>query len=194
MSALRTEALLSLEAAIRCFAPDLDICPWPVPPTHKLMFPSLGIVPTTWTFYPDQASEHARPDPDTVVLCVGRDEVLLQLRLVHATGPQRADVEEQLLEAFRSTPLHPRELLTTVRALPRYGDVLCAWELQDETWQDEKAFDQEFWSVITVTGQVPALVTRRPAHTIRDLRLRVVRQDTTETVRVHEDGTYEILP
>jgi len=197
-TSMRIEALRVLAQTIGGRIPELadSICPWPTPPNHKLKFPSLAIIPVSWTYYPDQAEEVAfDPDPDTALMNVGRHEAIIQLRLAHASPVPRAVLEEKILDIFLSTPFHPGVLLTPVDAVPRRGEWNAAWELDDTEWHDENAFDQEFWSFIAITGIIPALVERAPAPRITDLRLALVPwggQSTdpgTVTVRVNADGS-----
>lgn len=199
---VRLEALLSLEAAITCAIPQLRgrVCPFPTPPNHELKFPSLAIVPVGFEYLPDQATEVHECEPTKVVMNVGRHEALIQLRLVHSDPIRRTKLEEKITDLFIAQAMRPGILLTTVNAVPWAGPFVCAWELDDESWQDERAFDSEFWSVIVVTGQIPALAVRGDATRIRDLRMDVGASEAAlpanaeTSLRVGADGSVTPVP
>jgi hypothetical protein len=201
MAVVKLEALKALRCAILAGVPDLSeeaINPWAVAPNVKKQMPGLAFVPARFAYYPDQAEAVYDPAPDCVVMNVGRHEATVQLRLVHASAVGRAEIQDKIIDLFLGTPLHPGVLLTPVVSAPQFGNFLAAWELGDETWQDEDAQGQEYWSYLTILGQIPALVTRG-AHRIRDLRLGLTEDfDTTftpsnfataEVVRINADGT-----
>jgi hypothetical protein len=64
--------------------------------------------------------------------------------------------------------LSPGVLLTV---LPNCWDAVVAWELEDEEWEDEKNFDKKWYTTISITGQLPALVNRRNVPTIEQISL-----------------------
>lgn len=160
---------------------------------EKMAWPKLGLRIVRAPFKPYDRRKVVRVGGDTV-FDVGHFEPLLQLRLGAPTHRQRVDLGEQVLGAFLGTGFRPGILVTP---LPSCFDTVAAWELDDEGWSDEAAFDKKFWSVITATGWIPALV-RTPTYQITDLRLAFA-QDMAGappkgTVRINEDGTLTKIP
>jgi len=199
MAVVRVEALRKLGKAITCAIPELEgrICFGQAAPNHTLDFPSIAIDPRRWKYFPDQASEQFEPSPSAVVMNVGRHEADIEIRIGHKTLFQRYELEQKVLDLFLGTPGHPGILLTQITACEALGHWTAAWELEADEWQDERAFDQQFYSLIAVTGIIPALVTRREVHTIEQLQLGLdlSGQDSTlpisavEIVQINPDGT-----
>jgi len=209
---MRLEALLALKAAIEEAVPELrtdmpgkaHVIVGKALPSKNACFPALVIDPIRFRYLPDPEHDFFEPDPSHIVLCVGRFEATIQLRLVAATPAERFEYQEKILEAFLRTEGHPGVLLTEVDAIPELGTWLAAWEFDEDEWQDEKVFDQQLWAVATLTGVLPALVTRAGVYRINDLRLGTTGDFTTEftpdtfdsskaidRVRVNQDGTIE---
>jgi len=200
MAVVRLEAMRMLESAIEQHVPRLRgrVVPWPQPPGQKLKLASIALILVRTHFNPEQATEVYEPSPDEVVMRVGMHELTVQMRLTAATLPERAALEEQVLDLWLSSIGRPGILLTPVVSCPRFGSITCAWELEDATWEDEMAFDEKWWTTMVVTGQVPALVTRGEAPKMRDLQLGFTTagpghqfsDPAVEVVRVQEDGTF----
>lgn len=204
MAVIRIDALRRLERALVCAAPMLEgkVCVGQQAPGTTLAFPHLVIDPLRWRYVPDQADIVVELPGDRVVVNVGRHEATVQIRVGAATPAERADLEQRLLDAFLSTDLHPGVIITEITDCPALGSYVASWELEDDEWQDEKAFDLQFYSLINATGIIPALATRRGVYTITDLRLGVADYGTltpptpfqstaaVEVVRVNEDGTF----
>lgn len=210
MAVVRLEAFRALAAAIEGAVPELAgrVSPWD--PNRAAARPRLSLVPVRMRYFPDQAEEVRTfpderagvaaevfdPAPDRVIMNVGRHEALVQLRLEHDTPELRAELAEQISEVFLGTPHHPGVLITPVFTVPEKGPFVASWELEDEEWTDDLAFNVEYETLITVTGQIPALVTRRCAYTIHDLRLGLAQElgltwgdPRIHVVRVGADGT-----
>lgn len=211
MAIVRLEAMRALKQTLLDAIPELSeehVYTGQAPPNAKLCFPALVIDPIRFRYLPDQALETAaEPDASRVVMNVGRHVATVQLRLAAATLFDRWKYQEAITNVFLGTPLHPGVLLTTVTACEELGSFLAAWEYDEDEWQDEKAFDTQFWAVMTLTGIIPALVTRAGAYRIEDLRLGLTGDMVTEftsatfdsspnveVVRVNEDGTLTALP
>jgi len=206
MAVLRYEALRLLAACISDAVPALrgKICAGPAESPKKLTFPSLSLLPVSFKFMPDQAAEpYQLGDPDTtvhvdgkVLLNVGRHEGLIQLRLGAQTARLRAELEEQILAVFLGRPGSPGVLVT---AVPQCHNATVAWELDTDEWVNERAFDKKWYSLMTITAQLPALVTRGSVYTIEELRITLtddlslpiaqVPADQQETIDVAQDGT-----
>lgn len=203
MAIVRLEALRGLEQAIVCAIPELEgkICLGQAEAGHTLGFPSLVMDPRRWTYFPDQAEEVFEPSPDAVVMNVGRHEADIEIRIGAATHHKRMELEQKIIDLFLSTPCHPGVLFATITRCEALGPWLAAWELDADEWRDERAYDQEFYSHVTVKGIIPALVTHRGVYTIEQLQLGLdvtATPDSTpapafgppvEVVQVNENGT-----
>jgi len=202
MVPVRTFALRRLVAALEIACPALQgkIVP-EADRDDKMKWPKCGIHLVRDKFAPHQRRRHARLSAGEVVFDVGHFEALVQLRLGAPTQRQRIDLGEQLLGAFLGDGDTPGILST---AIPEVNDAVCAWEVDDEGWNNEFAFDKEWFQVLTVTGWIPALV-RTAAYQINDLRLNFTNDMTDtpfaslqasakEVIRVNDDGTITALP
>ncbi len=209
MSVIRLEALRRLEELIVCAIPELDgkVCVGQAPSGKDLTFPNLSLDPVRMKYFPDQALESFEPNQNTVVMNVGRHEGLLQIRIGAATLTKRYELEQAMMDLFLSTPLHPGVLFSQVTSCPSLGPFTAAWELDEDEWRDEKAFNNQFYSEITCLGIIPALVTRRDAFTIEQLQLGLTHEFGTvinssnfnnnpdvEVVQINEDGTITAVP
>jgi len=204
MAIVRLEALKQLSKAITCAVPALKdrICVGQAPSSREMRWPSLAIIPVRWRYFPDQALEHSDPAPDRVIMNVGRHESTIQLRLGASTLFERMELEQEISNLFLETPLHPGVLLTDVTACPL--EFRAAWELEEDEWRNELAFDKAYFSITQLTGIIPALVTRLDAWTIDQLQLGVALGDDfgsatfgppgVEVVLIAEDGTITPSP
>jgi hypothetical protein len=206
MAVLRYEALILLAKCIGDAVPAIrgKICAGPAESPKRLGFPHLSINPIKFKYFPDQAAEPVElGDPDTtehargkVLLNVGRHEGLIQLRLGAQTARLRAELEEKILAVFLGREGSPGVLVTPI---PKCHNATVAWELDGDEWENEKAFDKKWYSIMTVMAQLPALVTRGSVYSIEELRLTLTEDLSTpiesvpaeeqETVQISEDGT-----
>ena len=210
MAIIRLEALAALADAIACDVAGLAgaICVGQADPGHEIDFPSLALKPIRWTYFPHQADEAFDPAPDRVVMNVGYWEGDVQLILGARTAYRRYELEQQIIDLFLSTPLQPGILNTPVLACrDKLGPFLASWQLEADSWQNEAAFDQQFYSTIVVTGVLPALVTRKHSYTIEQLQLGLATesdvaadpatfntQSSIEVVQVQADGSIQPVP
>lgn len=218
MSVIKIEALKRLEEVISCNIKDLKgkICAGPANRNHRLSFPHLALVPERFSFFPDQRSSR---DPVTgedrdigakdTIYNVGRWEGTIKLTLGAKTAFRRYELEWLLEKLFLdgtsgtlpSRPdayadLRPGVLLVDI---PNCHNARVAFELEDDTWENEKVFSNEWYSVMRITAQIPALVPFK-VDTIETLEL-VLTEDLetvatptslppdSETVVINEDGT-----
>lgn len=186
--AVKTEAFRRLVAALEAACPPLkEQISFEAERDERMAWPKCGIRLAKATFKAEQRVMHKLLSGEAVY-DVGAFECLVQLRLGAPTNRQRIDLGEQLLGAFLGNGSRPGVLVTRI---PEVYDAVCAWELDDEGWSDEAAFDNKRWSTLTLTGWIPALVKVR-TYTITDLRLAFAEELPTaavETVRVNEDGS-----
>jgi len=200
VAVVRIEALRGLLRAIKCAVPELEarICPGQAPPDKERVWPHLNVDLGRLRYAPDQASDHHDPGGDRLVVNVGHHQGPALLRLGAQTLGQRYELEQKLLDLFLSQDA-PGILITPITSAPELGTWVVEWMLDDDEWQDDRAFDRQFFSVITLTVTIPALVTRCGVHTINDLRLGLadlgaVATPSTfgsaaEVVRINDDGT-----
>lgn len=203
MAVLKIEGLRGLEALIVCEVPELQgqTCVDQAAPSHDLSFPSLALTIERSRYLPDQEDEHHEPSPNAVVLNVGRHVQDIKLRLGTASTFQRAEIEQKIMNLFLGEEGHPGILFTQLTTCEELGPFVAAWELEEEDWQSEKAFDRQLYSELKVTGILPALVTRRGVYTIEQLQLGLDIGPTvdltaaapafadTTVVQINEDGT-----
>lgn len=171
MAVVRLEAFKTLQARIAQDIPDLEQVLVQRDPGKTECLPSLVITPVRFRYYPDQEESRFIPDRSHLVVNVGRHEGIVQLRLTAPNLTKRWEYEQRLLDVFLGTEGHPGVLLTHVTACPALGDVLAAWELEDDEWDNAKAFDNRYESVIVLTGIIPALVTRAGVYPVEHLQL-----------------------
>lgn len=199
MPVVKLEAFRTLEAAIKAEIPELEIVMIQRAQGKKECMPNLVITPVGFRYEPDQEEDVFVPDASHLVLNVGRHEGIVQLRLTAGSVVERAEFEERLLNLFFATEGHPGILLTQVTACPALGRFVAAWELEEEQWDDAKAFDMRFESVLVLNGVIPALVTRAGVYEIKHLQLALTNTldpeeapstlDGAEVVEVLSDGT-----
>ena len=148
-----------------------------------------------WRFAPDDAIKHVRTAPDRIVVNVGKHDATIQLRLGATDLETRMELEQKISDLFLSSPMRPGVLLTDVVACP--VEFLAAWELDEDEWRNEMAFDRAYYSVTKITGIIPALATRLDAPIIYDLQLGFTQEfdaatfgpPDVEVVTIAEDGT-----
>jgi len=202
MAIVRLEALKQLGKEIACAVPELKdrICIGQAPGSREIRWPHLAIIPVTWAYEPNQAREVDSPAPDRVIMEVGAHTARVQFRLGAADIYTRIALEQKIIDLFLSTPLHPGILLTDVAACPL--EFRASWELQEDEWRNEAAFDKAYYSITQVNGIIPALVTRLGAWTIDQLQIGLTEEfgaspfgpPSVEVVIVAEDGTISPAP
>lgn len=171
MAVIRINALQRFADLIASCVPELagSICGGAASGSHKLAFPSLAITATNFKFYPDQAVLHRSTGASTGVFNVGRVQGIVQLRLGAQSSEQRYALGQQIMEKiFWSDIERPGIVVLTI---PECHDGVVAFELDGDTWEDEKAFDRKWYSVITATLQLPALVGKGGVHDMQEIRV-----------------------
>lgn len=171
MAVLRIRTLEVLAATIERLCPDLQgrVCAGPAEHPKRLGFPSLAIIPAAYSFFPDQDGEvWFCPDAgNTAVFKVGRHEATIQLRLGAKTARQRYALEHAVSQIFISQRRRPGVLVVQV---PDCWNAVVAYEFDQTEWRNELAFDKQWYSIASVTVQLPALVERGGVYTIEELR------------------------
>ncbi len=187
MGVIRLDALYGLERAITCAVPELKdkVCVGQSGSEHNLAFPSLSIDVFRWKYEPNQAQERYTPSEGLLVVQVGNHRADVQLRVGAATKYERALLEQKILNIFLSSELAPGVLITHPTQCEDLGPFFCSWTLEDDQWGDEKAFDAEYYSEMTVEATIPALVTRSGVYTVFDLQVGV----KAETAEIEEAAT-----
>ena len=208
MAIVRLEALQALELAIEALIPGLDcFCVDQSPPSELECFPSVSLMPTRWTFEPEQALE-ARTLPGNVqVWNVGQHTSPVMISILATTLHERYVIEAKILDLFLSqrhplTGIHrPGILVLPVNACPELGEWLASFELESDEWNNSSAFDRRYESRIMITAIIPALTIERPVYTIDELQLGLTPDMTrtftpatflasdVEVVSISEDGT-----
>lgn len=209
MSVVRIEALRALAALLELHIPELagHVCTGVAPSSEHEMLPNLSILPTKWTYEPEQAEEAAVLPGNFVVWNVGQHACGMVLAIMAATPAQRWEIEAKVLDLFLSSvhPItempRPGVLVVPVTACPELAEWFAAFELESDEWVDTLALDRRYESRIVINGIVPALTVGRGVYTIRQLILGVTEDfDTTFTpataippavdlVSINEDGS-----
>jgi len=176
VSVIRLNALESLKCIIADAIPELDgnICAGVGAPNHRLAYPSLSINVTRFTYEPQQAEVQRSLSPDAALMQMGWHIADVEL-VVTAQYPElRYQIEESIVQLFLGDDCHPGVLQATITSCEAWGKIYASFELNGETWIDEFAFEQKYSSTLGITGMIPALVTKRGAYTMRDLRTALV--------------------
>lgn len=137
---------------------------------HRQSSPCLVVSPTdAYEFHPDQDGNivYAPEGGTTAVFKVGRHEAVIQLRLLTKTSRERYRFEDRLSQLFIGSRHRPGVVVVTI---PDCWNAVIAYELEETMWKNEFAFDKEWFSILEVTMQIPALVERGGMYDIEDLR------------------------
>jgi hypothetical protein len=200
---IRIRALQVLADLIQSCVPELKghVCGGASENPHRLEFPSLGIYGIRFTFNPDQQEFVRKLGATRALFNIGRVEGTVQMRLGASSVRQRYELEEKILEnVFWRDIDRPGIVLV---AIPECNDTQVAFELDGSTWEDEKAFDRKWYSIITTRLQLPVLVTSSPIYDIAEVRLTMTEDLTTpiatvpaleqETVSIDELGGFTLV-
>lgn len=188
----------------------------------KLTFPSVSLMPGKFRFDPHQADErdHVRDvdrdfGPKTAIFEVGTWIGQVEIKIGSKVPRQRYELEFLIEQVFLGNAdgtapdakdragemwLRPGIILVDV---PECDNARCAFELEDDMWENEKVFANEWYSTMNITALIPALVRAKNIPTIDQLSLSLTEDlDTVintpaeadalvdiETVIVQEDGT-----
>lgn len=222
---IKIQALDRLADIIGCEIKELrgKICVGPATRDKRLRFPSLSLIPQRFSFLPDQADERDHVigadysfGPRTAIFNVGLWQGVIELRLGEKTPRKRYELEYKLEQVFLGNA-HGADLPTRddragrewmrpgiiLIDVPECDNARCAFELEDDTWENEKVFSNEWYSVMRITANIPALVKAKNIPIISNLQLSLTHDLNTvvaspadadalpdiETVQVLEDGT-----
>lgn len=224
--AIKLCALERLAAVIEREVPALRgrVCAGPADRAHLREFPHLVLIPETFRFESwDQYDEtdprsglRREPTPNTVIQQVGEWVGIIRIELGATDSKTRALLEELVERAFLSgsgsdvSPLFPdpgsalRAGVILIDAEECYG-ARMAFLLEDDTWSQEAVFSDEWYSIMRVTAELPALVPRYKAYAMTDVRLFFtesletvvevgVLPGDTEKVRINTDGSVTAVP
>jgi hypothetical protein len=210
---VRIEAFRALERLLACEIPELDghICTGQSPAGEIQEYPSLTIDPGRLTYEPHQALEVAKLPGARAIYNVGSHDGPVSLRLVATSVGERWTLEQKVLDVFLSQLDEegfgrPGVLVVPVSGCSNLSRQVATFELDEDEWNDARAFDRRYESVITLRASLPALATRCGVYTIHDLRLGLTADMATaftpstmvppavEVVRVEEDGTMTPIP
>lgn len=193
---LRYDALKKLACAIEANVPALvgKICVGQGRPGHKLGFPSLAILPTSFTFEPLQEYAVFRNTRESVTYCVGHWRGVVQLRITTATLAERYAIEEAVSQVFMQRAGAPGVLVVDV--LAGADDVMaCAFEFDGADWVEAFGLDQAYGATIALDAIVPALTCRSPEYAIRQIRLGMSgeMQDSITIEDIDDGSTVEVV-
>jgi hypothetical protein len=158
-----------------------------------LQAPSVAIVPGHFHLEQFQDTEEDDTQDDTVLISAGEMVGTVEIRSYATSAYQRRHLESAVSEALMSTE-GMRGTTALVMDPVSIGGVqwlsgsLCAFELDEASWQEEKVFGSRRYSYIEVDCQFPALVAQRDVPTVRSLQI-ALSAATTEDL-----STPDIVP
>lgn len=225
MTAIKLCALERLGVAIEREVPALRgrVCTGPANRNHNREFPHLAIIPESFKFLPldgdavDPRTGLVRePTPGTVIEQVGEWIGTIRLELGAANSAQRAQLEDLIERAFLSgsgstvDPLYPdrakhmRAGVILIDAPDCYG-ARMAFLIDEDSWSQEMVFSDEWYSIIRIDAELPALVPRYGVTPMTDVRIYLTESmetqvagqplpADTEKVKINPDGTVTVLP
>lgn len=180
MSLIRIRALEVFRDKIECAVPALvgKVCAGQNKHPHMVDYPHCSVMLMRGQYLPDQACLHSSPSPSTAVYRVGRIEATAQIRLGSANCDERYILGDAILnEVFMQDCLRPGICTFNV---PDCYDALVAWELENWSWDDEFAFNNKWYSVLTCTAQIPVLVRKGGVYSIDEICLQFTEDLQTE--------------
>lgn len=213
MKPIKLKALTRLQELIECEVKELKgkICSGPSGRDHRLKFPSLSITTRRFNYLPNQAdSSNYVTGSDYLasgkggVFNVGDWQGTVELRLGAKTPSVRYDLENKIEQIFlggrhfidsrypladSDDCLRPGVVLIDV---PECSNARIAYELEDDTWNNEKVFSNQWYSIMRVRATLPALVCKPLVHTMDNIRVKLdsnLDTVTDFTFQVNEDGT-----
>lgn len=211
MAILKINALQRLRDVIASEIKELkgNICAGPGTQDHKEVFPSLAIVPIRFSFYPDQADEHDYISGANAVEAngltyfnVGRWEGTLELRLGEKTPFKRYEFEHRIEQIFlgnvtgtgpdyvdQGRDMRPGILLVDVPECK----ARCAFELEDDAWENEKVFSNKWYSVLRINAVLPALVEAKSPPLIENLYLSLTHDLETDASLLSDEDTETVV-
>lgn len=162
----------------------------------KMIWPVLAIHPRKYRAEWHSRTLVASPSSSSAIWKIGSWDALVKLRLGAATERERETLGEDVLACFFGDGTRPGFLRTVVDTAHNQEIV---WELEEDAWVDEFAFDKKWFSELLVTARIPILVRQDGVHDMTDLRLSLTSDLETEyaqlpaaqveAVRINADGT-----
>lgn len=209
MSVVRIEALRALAALLQTAIPELSghVCTGTPPSSEFEHVPNLAIMPSKWTYDPEQEDERATLPGNRVVYRVGEHNCACVLSLVTGTVGERWTLEAKILDLFLRAkhPLtghrQPGVIVLSINSLPELARWVASFELESDEWNDQLALDRRYESRIVINAHIPALVVDSPVYTIEQLILGVTEDMSTtftpataippavELVVINQDGS-----
>lgn len=171
MSLIRIRALEVLKEKIECAVPELlgKVCAGQQKHPHTIDYPHCSIMLMRGQFLPDQACIVSSPSPSTAVYRLGRIQAIAQVKLGSANCDERYILGDKIFNnVFMANCERPGICFFNI---PDCHDALVAWELDSWGWEDEFAFDNKWYSVLTCTVQIPVLVRKAGVYSIDEICL-----------------------
>lgn len=221
---IKINALDRLREVITCEVPTLrgKICVGSATRDRKLKFPHVSLIAGRFKFVPHQADErdHVRDvdrsfGPRTAVFDVGLWQGPVEIKIGAKSAEERWALEYYIEQVFLGNAsgtapdakdvagtnwMRPGIILIDV---PECDNARCAFELDEDSWENEKVFANEWYSSMQVIANIPALVRAKCVPDMDTLELSLTHDlDTVvtspaeadalpdvESVEVQEDGS-----
>lgn len=171
MSLIRIRALEVMGDKIACAVPQLKgkVCAGQAKFPHQQDYPHVALVSTRARYFPEQAIVHSEPTASDAVFYLGRYDATVQIWLGAGNNSQRYELEDLVLtRVFFDDVERPGICLFNV---PDCQNARIAWELQTFEWEDERAFDNQWYSILTANVVLPLLVRKSGIYSITDLQV-----------------------
>jgi hypothetical protein len=166
-------------------------------PDQQAVFPSVMLVPSSFTFEAWTATEVAYnedEDDGKLLMDVGEFTGNIELRLYAKNVPEREDYEQRILNLFLANPDAPGTITITTPPIV-IGEHATLYQasiivrLTSELWREEFAFESRRYTFVDLEFAYPALVLLDNVPTINQLELHFEYDPGSETVIVQDDGT-----
>lgn len=193
MSLIRIRAMEMLKERIECSVPKLKdrVCAGYDTHPKVIDFPHLSIQSTRARYFPDQASEYRSPSPSVGVWNIGRMEAVVQLKIGCSNPDERYNLEDAVLSNVFLADLDRPGVYRF--SIPDCEGALAAWELEEDTWQDEFGLDNGWYSTITTTLQIPVLVRKVGVYSINEIRLQFTTDLETPSITLDPNVIEETI-
>lgn len=173
MSIIRIESLNMLGREISSCIPELRgrVCAGVATGTQRLSYPSLGINATSFKPYYYQQMEEQELGPSGVLFSLGRVEAEVTLTLSAETSNLRYALEQRILDTVFYADINRPGI--KIFQVPECHDAVVVFELMRTQWEDEKAFDKKYASVMDLMLQIPILSEQRDMPQMSNINLSV---------------------
>lgn len=219
---IKISALERLGEILERTVPELRgrVCAGPATRDHRQTFPNAAIVTETFRFMPEAPDEHdylrldddgqpgklRLPVPGSPVFSVGNWVGNVRIELGAETPQARYRLEHLIEQLFLGAGTgvnaaigdpgrfeRPGTLLVDLDDVPNLWGGRCSFTMDDDSWQNEKAFTNEWFSWLRLDVELPVFVARQNVPLMSSLHLVVELGGISATLAVAADGTVTVI-